>query len=452
MKSDSEHEQTSEPATQSLLPQPATLSAQEQNGITPAPTLPDYAQLDQTAILSTNAGDDSLNDKDVDMPHAQELGFTTPAQVELARFQDVFGSGMGVAAGPFTIWLSDRRYFNPQHEPDEIGRWEYHTSQGPFSDRGSAMVNFGGQDAYGFGDVPLPTARQIWQIRWDHYQRGEEDPTHEINLVWIPADMDPDNTLASFATPPSSSATKFTKASDDDDNEAFGGHALGQRDSNSGELHDPLNRGENNRTGDNGAAYHTRRINDRVFTVDRSRAYKDTKQMHKSWIVTRKGAWQQWSGAKDLNWTSKDAVEKLNKWKEQTMKRNGWPPKRDDVRESYTKEQTGWLNTKVQAPANGELQDAIKKITADFNKRFGQKRSETGIYAAMDRLKKNNHNPDKRRRDEKFTDKQKEEKRNKKLKRGEDQGADEKEDGGADQKEDKGNEHEQEDETEDKSH
>ena len=469
MASDSEHEDDSKTSDQSIPLRPAPSSAQNQGTtITGNVVLPRYFQTDSTLLNATNVVRDYRNGVDTNRPHdprtqaeiatlqmhmrdsdagqfvnvgqipaglgrwewldyavdgqhARDLGFDTPAQVELARNQNIFTQGAGARAGPSTVWRADMRYYNPRRQPAGQGRWEFHTTY----DRDLANLNFGGNDEHGFGDVPNPTAAQVRQ------RRGADSG---LNLVWIPAGAAPtqQSTLAHADTEPEDEGHVHGEPDPNDTESENMGHARGQHDPASNLPHDPLNRGENDQTGDNSAAYHTREIDGKNFTIDRSRAHHGTPKPHKSWIVTKKGVWQQWTGASTLNWGNHDAVEKLNKWKEQAMSRNGWPAKRTESRQSYTTEQTAWLNGFKEAEINGKLQQSIEEITTEFNRRFTQNRESSGVYAVIDRLRKKGFNPQRRKRNEAYTDEQKQARQAKRAKNGKDkssQGDDGKDDG-----------------------
>ncbi|KAK0798844.1 hypothetical protein LTR75_009393 [Friedmanniomyces endolithicus] len=448
MASDSEHEDDSKTSDQSIPLRPAPSSAQNQGTtITGNVVLPRYFQTDSTLLNATNVVRDYRNGVDTNRPHdprtqaeiatlqmhmrdsdagqfvnvgqipaglgrwewldyavdgqhARDLGFDTPAQVELARNQNIFTQGAGARAGPSTVWRADMRYYNPRRQPAGQGRWEFHTTY----DRDLANLNFGGNDEHGFGDVPNPTAAQVRQ------RRGADSG---LNLVWIPAGAAPtqQSTLAHADTEPEDEGHVHGEPDPNDTESENMGHARGQHDPAPNLPHDPLNRGENDQTGDNSAAYHTREIDGKNFTIDRSRAHHGTPKPHKSWIVTKKGVWQQWTGASTLNWGNHDAVEKLN---------------------NYTTEQTAWLNGFKEAEINGKLQQSIEEITTEFNRRFTQNRESSGVYAVIDRLRKKGFNPQRRKRNEAYTDEQKQARQAKRAKNGKDkssQGDDGKDDG-----------------------
>ncbi|KAK5726787.1 hypothetical protein LTR15_002676 [Elasticomyces elasticus] len=304
--------------------------------------------------------------EDVDRVHAVDvLGLADQEQVELMRQAGIFTMDTTVRAGPSTVWLPNMQLFNPVDEPDVEGHWEFHLT----ADRDQANINFAGQALYGLANDQHPSAAQIWRIRQVLIESNDLDATNGINLVWVPTNSEPPATIAPLEP------------------NADVGHSAGQLDPNSGLRHAPTNRGENDQTGSPSAAYHTLDIRGTSFTLDRSRAHATIVQPHKTWIVTNKGVWQQWSGAKTLDWLSKTEVEKLNKWKEQALKRNGWPPKRWDPRPEYTDEEKAWLMGLVVEERRTGRTLSNEQVTLDFNARFPP-RDVTGITAILHRLRK----------------------------------------------------------------
>ncbi|KAK5684950.1 hypothetical protein LTS10_003025 [Elasticomyces elasticus] len=306
---------------------------------------------------------------DDDRLNAENLGLS-PREVEMMRLNGIFTEGRVEWAGPFTVWYPEARFFNPESEPAGEGRWEYHTTH----DRDHAELNFGGQEEYGLG--AHPTAVQIWRIRNIFIESEDEDETSRINLVWVAADSEP-NTISPVPAVP----TGDLELTEEE------GHGADQIDPNSGERHAPTNRGENDQTGSATANYHTNVFGGTPYTLDRSRAHATVVEPRKTWIVTNKGVWQQWTGAKTLDWFNKNEVEKLNKWKEQALTRHDWPPKRTGVRPPYTAEQKAWLMDRVKEERRTGRTLSNEQVTLDFNARFNETRSVTGITAILHRTR-----------------------------------------------------------------
>ncbi|KAK3648748.1 hypothetical protein LTR56_001021 [Elasticomyces elasticus] len=306
---------------------------------------------------------------DDDRANAETLGLL-PREVEMMRLNGIFTQGRDEWAGPFTVWYPEPQFFNPVNEPAVEGRFEYHTTH----DRDLAELNFGGQEVYGLG--PHPTATQIWRIRNVFVESEDEDKTAGINLVWVAADSEP-NTISPMPAVP----TGDLELTEEE------GHGADQIDPNSGERHAPTNRGENDQTGSATANYHTNVFGGVPHTLDRSRAHATVVEPRKTWIVTNKGVWQQWTGAKTLDWSNKNEVEKLNKWKEQALTRHDWPPKRTGVRPPYTAEQKAWLMDRVKEERRTGRTLSNEQVTLDFNARFNETRSVTGITAILHRTR-----------------------------------------------------------------
>ena len=313
----------------------------------------------------------------VDAGIAAGLNLNTPIDVVIARMN---GGLAHLRQGdtPITVFTPNPRFLNPSGQPRGYGRWEYLTTGGNGSSEELAWLNFGGQAHFPINNQP--SAADMANLRRNYQYRlrtGEvdEDYTSEIDLVWIPMDAPEDD--------------------EDDQDEETGSEtsegATGRDavDPDTGEVHEPLNRGENNQTGPRGARwYQTRILEDgNKYTVDRTRAHAGTVEPHKSWIVTKRGYWQQYRNYASVDWTDKNSVEKMNKWREQAFARNGWPTKRRDARNDYTEEQRDWFWTMVKEKKGERPEKTIKQLTELFNKKFTQKRSETGITAIVDRLR-----------------------------------------------------------------
>ncbi|KAK4575102.1 hypothetical protein LTR86_000954 [Recurvomyces mirabilis] len=317
---------------------------------------------------------------DVDGIYAEELGFDHPAQVEHARSQGLFANGLGPDAGPVTVWYPRSELFNPRRQPDGPGRWAYHTP----ADQQTAELNMGGQadDAgrYDFTNVPHPTAAQVWAARRQSSDSGRSLDSHQrrdVNIVWVPSTDNQHH-----------DGQEAGQHSIDEGDGEVGRVSAGQIDPVSGLAHDPLNRGENDQTApdDDLATYHTREIDGKVFTLDRMRAHAGPPKPRLAWIVTKKGVWQKYSGYEKVDWTNEALVEPLNKWKEQALNRNGWPPKRGD-RPTYPDDQREWMLEYVKGKKLTSSSIALHELAAAFDERFDSKRPVTGLYGLMSRIR-----------------------------------------------------------------
>lgn len=344
---------------------PPRRSSQEWNDLHEAMNEPYGGVFVNVSELPAGEGTWDWLEDGVDDTHAQQIGFDSPAQVEVARLAGVFTQGPGPNAGPMTLWYPKPEYFNPPpgRLPLGFGHWVYHTTQ----DRTEAETNFAGSVRYGLVGNHHPQAREIWRIRQE-FNAGQlttedsVDPTKSINVVWIPAVPDPD--VANLGV-----------------------------DAHTGEEHDPSNLGVNNQTGDGTAFYQTRIIDGTKFTVDRTRAHAPLREIRKTYIVTKKGQWQQYPHLSSIDWDDRQSVEKVNKWREQAFKRNDWPLKRTreeiEQRGSYTDEEKEFLMDHIKEAEGKNPLIGNRRLTRRFNKKFPRlPRDETGISAVIERLKK----------------------------------------------------------------
>ncbi|EMC92069.1 hypothetical protein BAUCODRAFT_275033 [Baudoinia panamericana UAMH 10762] len=301
----------------------------------------------------------------VDDVWAQQIGFTDPSQIEEARGAGYFSRGPYPQDSPMTVWYPYRPYLNPDSEPGVPGQWAFHTSYPANSDKQKAESFFGGL----LGREP--TAKDVWHLRIQLLDPRSEN----VDLVWIPHQKEDSD------------------SDDNDGNELIPfGHKLGQVDPFSGLIHNPLNRGENDQTGGYNADYYTRSINRRAYTLDRQRAHHNHAEPHKSWVVDKSGHWMQWPGYGTLNWSIKDAVERMNKWRVQKLSRDGWPAKRAEAgtaapvqRKGYTDGQLDWLMDDIKK-GKGKLTMRISKLAAEFNRRFKEERPDSGVQSCVNRL------------------------------------------------------------------
>ena len=315
---------------------------------------------------------------DRDRQHAQDqLGLDTPEEVETARIAGLFGLERGneVRSGPMTVWRPTFRYFNPERQPRGDGRWVFHAE----GDRVQADLNFGGQESelleYNFTDNNHPSAQDIWDVRqtWERLlpEEFEEDPTDGINIAWVPDESDPNPVLDSFKTP-----------TPEHEENAEEGRRAGQRDPNTRLIHQPTNPGQtpaHDQTGSETAEYHTHEIDGTRYTIDRERARAPNRELHKTWIVDKNGQWRQYASVDQVNWDDSESVDKINKWREQALKRAGWPLKRLEDRKTYTDEEREWVMDKIQAAEGTTTAMIPEELVAEFNERFSSERNEPGL-------------------------------------------------------------------------
>ena len=308
-------------------------------------------------------------DNAIDAQRARNLGLDTPQDVIRARENGTL-TNVPVNQRPWTVWWPEVCFLNPVTQPQGDGHWEYYTSE---SER-LAWTNLGGQNA--FPNSPRPTALEIYTRRLVVRALALADETAGIDIVWVPA-VPTAPTQPPIRQPPrtSSSTPQIDTDVTDPDSEID---------------HQPENRGENDQTGVPGERkYQTIRMaNGRTYTVDRSRAHADKVQEWKSYALNKKGAWFQWKSFSTIDWTTQESVEKMNKWREQALKRAGFPVKRKGKRLDYTAEERTWVFGFVRAANGGRPNITMAELIRRFNERFGEPhREELGVQSVCDRLR-----------------------------------------------------------------
>ncbi|KAF2158535.1 hypothetical protein M409DRAFT_61578 [Zasmidium cellare ATCC 36951] len=335
-------------------------------------------------------------DADVDIPAAQVLGFQQPSDVAVAVQRGHLRTGRAEYDAPSVVWQPDMRYFNPDVEPAEPGIWEFLSDAA----REKARDDLGGQDAFGLADSPDPNAYEIWQIRqyfklFSADSGSQHDPTAEIDLVWILAGPG-EAAEVQVAGPVVAGAQEEPTAPTPQIQPVIPGEVDASHgfDNTTGLAHEPLNHGENNQTASDGrGSYSTRLINGKKITLDRARAHPilgaSTPQLHRLWTYTNCGKWQRYpeTGGK-IDWADKVSVEKLNKWRQQSEKRNQWAPKRVLPREQYTQEQRAWVFGFVEENGGGRPRQGGAELCRQFNEKFGAQRQQKAIEGFVDRMMK----------------------------------------------------------------
>ena len=309
-------------------------------------------------------------DREVDAEIAMQYGLNRPEGVMRARENGVL-TNVPLRHRPLTVWRPDLRFLNPSVQPEGQGRWEYTT----IPSRDLAWMNLGNQEH--FDNIPHPTATQVFDRRRqtrDEIARGDRsldaDTTIGIDIVWVPTVSPGDLVL----DPPRSP----TPPQED-----------GLIDPKTGLAHQPKNDGKHDQTGVEGERnWQTIKINGKIFTLDRSRAHKDSVQEWKSWTVNAKGQWYQWKQYSSIDWTNEVSVESMNKWREQATRRVGFYPKRELDRPDYTQPERTWVFGYVKDSKGERPTTTIAEITRLFNERFVPQRDEIGIQSLIDRLRK----------------------------------------------------------------
>lgn len=356
----------------------------------------------------------------IDEPLAASLGISDPLTLTMRRELGTVPPVADPELLPIVRYGPDYSLWNIEHRPSGRGRFEYTSVIGNDSTRAMAEEFAGGHAC--FTNTPMPTAEQLWNWRMNflYYQRHGQtgdfiDITHGINIVWVAEDENtpvasrepsPAHGLTNGHASPASSPARdgpneeideyedessYDEGSDNDsEQDSEHGDDEGNDDQyNNAHVHDPTNRGANNQTGNpEFLLYQTRIIDGTKITVDRSRAHAGSVEQHKTWIYGTKG-WRQWQRHGTLNWNDKDAVEMLNKWREQEYARAGWPHKRGLVREAYSEAQKDFLFVNFVKPARGGRPTRrAADIVMLFNARFGTQRSVAAITAILERQRK----------------------------------------------------------------
>jgi hypothetical protein len=356
----------------------------ERDFVPPAPTVQDRSQDRQ--IVEQDGGLVDLDeqpagvgrlewfDAAVDAVRARNLGLDTPQDVIRSRANGTL-TNVPVNQRPWTIWWPEAQYLNPVTQPQGAGRWEYYTTE---SER-HAWTNLGGQDA--FPDNPRPTALDIYTRRLIVRALDHADDTEDIDIVWVPAVPTAPNRPPPTRPPPRTSSATSTTSTTPGNNDIV--------DADSFYTHQPKNPGGSDQTGVIGERkLQTIKINGKLFTIDRSRAHADTIQEWKSWSIGKGGKWYQWPKYANLDWSIPAEVEKMNKWREQSLGRIGFPRKRKEDRTDYTQEERDWVFEYVKINNGQRPADiTMAELTHRFNVRFGDNRLELGIQSLYDRLR-----------------------------------------------------------------
>jgi hypothetical protein len=323
---------------------------------------------------------------DADRLEANRRGWATAHEVSMARRSGVLAQGDGPNAGPITTFTPDAEYLNPVEQPQGQGAWRFLPSEGKMSNAGLASIQFGGSR----GLPTYPSARQIRRLGQLFVQEGLTDLAAQINIVWVPGAEDDDNE----ADPALDSEIDVQEEQEDpmevdqsQPTQSLLGHTP------AGLLIDPTNNngirgGQHDQTGI-WAEYQTAiRHGGRTITIDRSRVWYNHPEPHKLEAYSAKG-WRRWGHADDMDWKNKSKVTDLNKFRDQTHKRGGWPLLREVKREDYQMEELEFVMERVKAADGKRAKMEMEKLAAEFHLRFPLRaQSATGLQSLVDRLRK----------------------------------------------------------------
>ena len=172
-----------------INPRPADRQAEEEEDRERG-GIPDLNQ------MPNGIGDFTWSNPEIDQPIAEALGYHTPEDILRGR-QNGEMDDMRDRDRPRVVFWPDLRFFQPSEHPEGEGHWEFMTTHGEGSARGQAALNFGNNPQFFQGN---PSAREIWELRQyfrnrvnDPDDELREDPTEEIELVWIPGGTSDNN-------------------------------------------------------------------------------------------------------------------------------------------------------------------------------------------------------------------------------------------------------------------
>ncbi len=305
-------------------------------------------------------------DENLDRDTAHALGFQNPEEAINARQVGAMVC-MHHQDRPRVVFWPERRFFQPQQQPNGHGQWAFFTTWGDSNARQLARLNFANQIITGLPNTPDPTAEDIWILRQRYQGRiadGEDvdDPTSAIELVWVPGEVDTEYGI----------------------------------DTHSGLAHQPLNRG----CGDNdqtttatwGRYQTTRLSNDKQYTVDRSPARKGEVEPHKLWAVGKTGKWKQRRGASTFNWHDTESILGLNAWRTTKLGKLGFSGgRKSTVLVPWADDERDWLSQVVEKSSGGNpMLTTCEKLTGDFNAHFSDRPARTAAATTSyyHRLKK----------------------------------------------------------------
>lgn len=259
------------------------------------------------------------------------------------------------------------------------------TSDGETSNANLATIQFGGSR----GLPAYPSARQIRRLGQLFVQEGLTNLAAQIDIVWVPGAEDDEDE----ADPALDSEIDVREEQEDPmefDQSQPTQNLLGHTPD--GLLIDPTNNhgirgGAHDQTG-KFAEYQTGVRHNRTITIDRSRVWYDHPEAHKLEAYSSRG-WRKWKHADTMDWKNKGKITELNKFRDQTHKRGGWPLLRDVKREDYQLAERELVMEYVKAADGKRAGMAMEKLVAEFRLRFPLRtQSDTGLQSLVDRLRK----------------------------------------------------------------
>ena len=297
---------------------------------------------------------------------------------------------------PSVVWYPDSRFFNPESEPTGPGHWTFLTSGAEDSDAAMAALQLGGTS----GMPNYPTASQISRLRQQYRAQRREDLTAEIRLVWIPgtgpSDSEGDDPVLQPLTPDDGEGL-FVTGNTPEVSEAEQARPAIQPGVLGPGIQpsdfDPTNGNPGGKTDQTARLstprYFTYRIAGRIVTVDRARPIVGLVEEHKTYVYTE-ADWHQHPRHAELDWSDKEAVATLARWRDQRNRRNGWPELRSSRRTLYAEDERVWLEARVREYLDAGKPYDVVATNLGFQERFGDRgeRTEAGIASIMLRIRR----------------------------------------------------------------
>lgn len=310
---------------------------------------------------------------------ARFIGLSTPEEVLDARIEERLEWG----GDPEIVWYPEKAHVNPSRRPSEAGHWEYYTEY----DELEAHMNFGGDQ-----EISMPerlTADELWTLRQRLRGTEREHATDSIRLLWIPDDLydPPESDRApsqgdiglSEIVDRASDAEQLDRervASEEPDPTPKSDSTQSSQDSTDATNGDPD--GPHDQTGAIGKAeYWEVEAEGTKIVVDRSRAQVGSREDHLFTIYTRKG-WCQYQRRHIFDWDDRIDVERLNNWRNQTM-RPVFGPKRKTGPHEYTNEEIAHLRELGEKERGLRPPGGFEALGKEFERLFGVKRAGSAI-------------------------------------------------------------------------
>ena len=104
--------------------------------------------------------------------------------------------------------------------------------------------------------------------------------------------------------------------------------------------------------------------------VDRANAEVDQPDPSKFCLLNKSGGINEWPHAQSMDWSSKDMVSKLNRWRQQTISRHWLPGSTRAPRNPYSPEEIAFMRNFVRREASAGTFN-VARLTGRMNAEFG---------------------------------------------------------------------------------